>query len=209
MHRVVIAAAAEPVTLADAKVHLRAADGTDEDALIGGLISAAREIAEHYTGRALAPQTLEMALPGFPFHRGLASPSITWRAGAPRVGSGVIELDMPPVASVTSIKYTDPLGVEQTLDQSKYRLSAFGAQRNVVPTFGNEWPCTACDPEAVRIQYVTGYTSCPQAARSAMLLIIGHLYENRQDAVIDHAVRIVELPMGALALLDTVKVWAV
>jgi uncharacterized phiE125 gp8 family phage protein len=179
MYRVVTPADDEPISLAEAKVHLRLGDGTDEDALILDLISTAREMAEHYTGRALAPQTLEMALPAFP-----------------RCASA-IELDMPPVTSVVSVKYTDTVGVEQTLDP-KYRLSAFGTQRNVMPTFGNSWPSTGCDPEAVRIQYVAGYVACPDAARSAMLLTIGALYEDRETA---------ELPAGAEGLLDTIKVY--
>ena len=37
---------AEPVTLEEARLHLRV-DHTDEDALIGSLIIAARELAEH------------------------------------------------------------------------------------------------------------------------------------------------------------------
>ena len=44
---------AEPVTLEEARLHLRV-DHTDEDALIGSLIIAARELAEHETGRVFS-----------------------------------------------------------------------------------------------------------------------------------------------------------
>lgn len=184
MFKVITPVAVEPVTVAEAKLHLRV-DNSDEDALIGALITAAREYGEHYTGCALAPATLEMSLDEFP--------------------ADLIELDMPPVASITSIKYTDASGVEQTLDPSKYAFSAYGQARNVSLTYGNSWPVTRAIPDAVRIRYVTGYTTTPKAARAAILLTIGHLYENRESVGTNTAM---ELPLGARSLFDTVKVWS-
>jgi uncharacterized phiE125 gp8 family phage protein len=186
-YKVVTAVATEPVTSAEAKLHLRV-DGTDDDTLIAVLITAAREAAEHYTGRALAPQTLEAALDCFPDSEGEA-----------------IELPMPPVASITHIKYTDTAGVEQTIDTGDYALSLYGDSRRVAPTYGNYWPSTQDIPDAVRVRYVTGYTTCPKAAKQAILLIVGHLYENRGD---DARIQADDIqPPAAKALLNTVKVW--
>ena len=66
-YKVITPVATEPVTLAQARLQVRLTDddGTDEDTLLTAYITAAREIAEHYTGRALAPQTLEAALQRF------------------------------------------------------------------------------------------------------------------------------------------------
>lgn len=181
--KVVTPVATEPVTLAEAKLHLRV-DAADEDTLITGLITAAREFAEHYTGRALAPQTLEMALDKFP--------------------ADGIDLDMPPVATITSVKYTDTAGVEQTVLATDYALSLYGDSRRLTLAYGKSWPSTRDIANAVRIVYVTGYTTAPKAVKAAILLLIGHLYENRQDV---STLKAEEIPNGAKSLLNTVKVW--
>jgi uncharacterized phiE125 gp8 family phage protein len=188
-YKIITAPTAEPVSLQEAKLHLRViADVADvsphpDDALIESFIIAAREFAEHYTGRALAPQTLEMALHCFP-----------------RCGH-VIELDMPPVASITSIKYTDTAGTEQTLATSAYSLSQYGESRNVSPAYGTSWPDTQDIPDAVRIRYVTGYTAAPKAVVSAILLHIQLQYEK----LTPHEQ--VAYEKARDSLLDTVKIW--
>jgi uncharacterized phiE125 gp8 family phage protein len=186
MFKVITAIATEPVSTAEAKLQCRV-DVTDDDTLIAALITAAREFAEHYTGRAFAAQTLEMALPCFPDD------------------TGSIDLDMPPVATITSIKYTDTAGVEQTVSTANYTLSTYGESRRINPAYLTPWPLTQSIPDAVRIRYVTGYTTLPKAAKDAILLIVGHLYQNR-SAVGD--VKLEEVPMGALALLNTIKIWS-
>jgi len=122
----------------------------------------------------------------------------------PEAGVG-IDLDRPPVASITSIKYTDTAGVEQTITSTNYTLSLYGEARRVNPKYLYDWPITRDSAEAVRILYVTGYTAAPQAVKAAILLLVGHLFENRQ-AVSELSAE--EIPMGARALLDTVKQWA-
>lgn len=190
-HRVITPPAViEPITTDDARLHLRLGDDEiGNDALIAASITAAREYAEHYTGRSLAAKTLEMALDAFP----------SW--------GGEIELDMPPVTEVTSIKYDDTAGVEQTLSPSAWRFSDYGeAPRRVTPAYGTCWPSTRCQRNAVRILYTVG-ASCPQVAKNAILLIVGHLFENRQEVLAGTGLSATQVPMGAMALLDTVKVW--
>jgi uncharacterized phiE125 gp8 family phage protein len=51
----------EPVSLAEAKAFCRI-DGTDEDALVSALITAARLHVESITGRALLTQTWRLIL---------------------------------------------------------------------------------------------------------------------------------------------------
>jgi len=187
--KVITSIATEPITLAEAKLHLRVETSeTVDDTLITALITVAREFGEHYTGRAFAPQTLEMALPCFPEYE-----------------DDYIDLDMPPVATITSVKYTDATGVEQTIAGSAYALSLYGDSRRIAPTYNVYWPTTQDVPDAVRIRYVTGYTVLPKAAKAGLLLLIGHLYENRQAV---STLSLDEIPMGARSLLDTIKIWS-
>ena len=151
-HKTITAVTAEPVSLQEARLQCKVdSDDTTHDAVLLSLITAAREFAEHYTGRALAPQTLELALDEFP---------------------DVITLPMPPVASITSINYTDTAGDEQTLAADQYSLSLYGDSRLVTPAYGVTWPSTQAIPDAVRVKYVTGYTNCPRAVKAALLLHI-------------------------------------
>jgi uncharacterized phiE125 gp8 family phage protein len=207
--KIVTAVTTEPVTLAEARLALRLTDDdpTDEDSLITAWITAAREIAEHYTGRALAAQTLEAALDAFP-----CSADRAWRLAFPH--GDFIDLPRPPVASITSVKYTDTAGVEQTISSSAYALSPYGLSNRIAPTYGNYWPSTQRIPDAVRIRYVTGYgasgqpaggefVTVPKSVKSAILLMVVWFNEHRGDEMDPNDIQ----PPAAKALLNTVKVW--
>jgi uncharacterized phiE125 gp8 family phage protein len=201
-YRVVTAVTAEPVTLAEARMQCRlGSDETDEDSFLTAMLPVVRQYAEHAAERSLAPQVLEAVFDEFP------------RPDA-RNWSRPLVLDRPPVVSVTSIKYDDENGVEQTLSTAKYALSLYGDRVRVLPTYGNCWPVTCAKPESVRVAYPAGYGGSgpvlPLAAKQAMLLLIGHYFENRQDVVVGDG-RIVSLivPKAADALLDTFRHWSI
>jgi uncharacterized phiE125 gp8 family phage protein len=159
MHfKVIIPPTSEPLTIDDARLQCKVdPDDTSHDELLDALIVAAREYAEHYTGRALASRTLEAALDEFPDCR------------------ESICLPMPPVTAITSIKYTDLAGDEQTLAADQYTLSDYGDSREVSLAYGSTWPSTRCIRNAVRVRFVCGYDAdggpeLPEAVRAAMLL---------------------------------------
>lgn len=168
------------ITTADLRAHCNSVAA--DDALLEGFRSAAHGYAEHYAGRAFGSQTLELALDEFP--------------------EGSIELPRGPVTSITSVKYIDEDGVEQTLDTSLYTLDDYGIQCWVVPAVDTEWPAIMEVANAVKVRYVAG--DLPGAVRSAMLLTVGHLYANRESTA---PMALQELPLGVKSLLDTVKVW--
>lgn len=196
-YKVITAVATEPVTLAEARLQckLTADDSTAEDALMTAWITAAREAAEHYTRRSLAAQTLEAALDCFPEYE-----------------NDEILLEMPPVASITSITYTDADGTAQTLSSGNYALSQYGESRRLAPTFAHYWPTTQAIPDAVRIRYLCGYgasgqtagnAACPKAAKAAILLMVAWLHENRGDSIQPDDIQ----PPAAKSLLNTIKLY--
>lgn len=182
--RVVTPPTAEPVTLDEAKLHLRV-DTTDDDARISGLIRAAREHAEQILGRALMTQTLELGLDCWP-------------------EDGVILLPMPPVQDVESITYTDAAGADHTVDPETYVVDAASEPTRIVLRWGYCWPADVLQPQSgsIRVRYVAGYQSAadvPQAIKAAILLHVGLLYEGREAAVVGQTAT--ELPLAYRALL--------
>ena len=63
--KLITTASALAVSLVEAKAHLRV-DVADDDALITAYITAATEMAEQATGRAIMPQTWQLTLDAFP-----------------------------------------------------------------------------------------------------------------------------------------------
>lgn len=180
-----IGLATDVITLAEAKTHLRILAATHpDDTYITGLITAAREWAEEYIERAIGTQTLEIALDVFP---------------------AAFKL-VPAVQSVTSVKYLDVNNVEQTVTSTDYLVDNYSNPAWIVPAYGKTWPETYCIANAVKVRFVAGYdvgNPCPQAIIAAMKLMIGHLYENRQQDVLGNTrISFNSLPMGIYALLQ-------
>jgi uncharacterized phiE125 gp8 family phage protein len=190
------ASGAEPLLLADAKLHLRE-DGTDQDALIGSLITAAREAVEGATGRRLMPATVVEQFDAFP-----------WRWPAMRRSDRhQLRLGVVPVRSVTSVAYVDADGATQTLDPANYRADLTGEPARIEPAYGLPWPVARCVVNAVTVTYAAGYAdaaSVPVALKQAMLLLVGHWYANREAAVVGTIAH--DVPLAAQSLMDR---WAV
>lgn len=164
--KLITSPASEPVTLSEAKAQLRVTSSA-EDALINSLIVAARDLCESETGRALLPQTWELSLDCF---------------------EDEMILRRVPVASITSIKYTDAYGVEQTLASTEYVLdTASNWKARVVLAPGKSWPQVYTGINNVRIRYVAGYANAaavPQALKQWMLLQISHWFRNRESVIV-------------------------
>lgn len=154
------------ITLADAKAHCRIEHG-EEDALVESLIKAACRHAENRTGRALEQQdAAQTIIDGFP------------------PGRQGIELPWSPVRSVTEVRYLDATGTEQILTAGQLAVDHRTVYPTLYPAWGTDWPATNGQFMSVTITASTGYDPLPDDIRSAMLLIIGHLYENREAVVI-------------------------
>lgn len=149
----------EPITLADARAHLKPS-GRESNDLIEILVKMAREMAEQETGRALAPQTWRKTLDEFPDQ---------------------IRLDNPPIVSVTSVKYYDVNGVQQTLSTDSYILDTETEPGWLVPAYNFVWPVTQRRANAVQVIYTCGYATpdnVPSAIKNWMLLQMRAAYDN-------------------------------
>lgn len=161
--KLITAPAVEPVTLAEARAHLKATSA-DEDVLIQGWIMAARERAESFTARRLITQTWDWVMDRFP----------CWEMEVPNA----------PLQSVTSISYVDTAGATQVLDAAKYLVDAKSDPGRITPAYGEVWPPTRSQINAVTVRFVCGYglaNAVPVGVKAAMLLVCGYLDQHRED----------------------------
>lgn len=212
---------AEPVSLAEAKVHLRAnLDDTSEDALIGMYISAARSDAENTCRRALVTQQWDLFLDAFPLRSyygvqagyvpidQLPSAWMTQRNYAVRFRGGRIDLPFPRLQSVQSIKYRDTAGAIQTLDATKYTVDDASEPGVVTPSPDSYWPDTQNITNAVQLSYTAGYgdaAAVPAGIKAWILLRVGAFYENREEISVAQRVTVQELPFVD-GLLDPYRI---
>ena len=163
-----VAPATEPLSLGDAKLHLRVVSDDDDD-LITALIQGAREYVETFLRRQLVTATWAMTLDEFPD------------------SDGDITLPLPPLASVTSIAYVDGDGDDQTLDSANYTVHTNCEPGKITLAYGESWPSTRDQPDAVTVTFVAGYgaaAAVPAGIVAAIKLVLGDLYENREAAVL-------------------------
>jgi uncharacterized phiE125 gp8 family phage protein len=176
--------AATPISLTEAKAHMRVYF-EDDDALITALIEAAVRYVDGYEGilgRAMVTQT--------------------WRDDMPAFPSKGIDLLVGDVQSVTSIQYYDEDGDQQTYDAANYRLQKASGISYIEQISTASWPGVATRDDAISITYVAGFgdaDAVPGAIKQALLLMVAHWYENREAGVARGAAT--EMPFGATALL--------
>jgi uncharacterized phiE125 gp8 family phage protein len=184
----------EPVSVVEAKNFLRVSV-TDDDALIAGLIQAAREMVEAFTGRSLVRKQYRQSLDAFPYYTDSIVSQNAYPPSyyaLPRYSttlwnySQLIKLFAPPLVSVDSLKYIDPSGTEQTLDPSKYIVDSDSEPARIFPAVGQFWPPVLYVPNAVKITFTAGFTAdasqVPQAVKTACLMLVANFYENREAA---------------------------
>lgn len=165
--------ASEPVTLAEAKEHLRMDEITDEDSLISSIITSARAYLEASLSRVLISRQAVFEVQ-------------SWCAQ--------YKLPLAPVSAIVSVQYVDADGVTQTIDATDYYLMAGLDPRLVM--IGTE-PSRLAN-SVLTITATVGDAAFDPALKQAMLLMIGHFYENRQQDVTGTITS--ALKLGALQL---------
>jgi uncharacterized phiE125 gp8 family phage protein len=144
---------------------------TDSDDVIDTNLTiyrtAAREYYEGQTGRTIHETEWELVLDSFPD----------------------ISIELPratPLISITSVKYVESDGTENTFSAASYIADTWSQPGRVVLAYNESWPSFTAYPVApVRIRYKAGITTSPaseadDADKLPILLLAAHLYENRE-----------------------------
>lgn len=179
----VTAPAKEPITLAEAKSHLRV-EHTEDDQYIETLISVARQWAEGFTRRAFVTQTWDLVLDDFPH---------------------VIEVPLPPLQSVTAASFThiDTDGTTTQVPTVRYTVDTDSEPARIHESYGQTWPSTRDIANAVRCRFVAGYgddeANVPAPIRHAIKILVAQWYEHREPVVMNMTPATV--PMSVHALL--------
>jgi uncharacterized phiE125 gp8 family phage protein len=150
-----------PVTLDEAKDHLRVVH-TDDDMYITTLLLAATKWAEDFQCRTYISRTHTDYLDKFPT---------------------VIRPIYSPLVSVTSIKYLDTDGVQQTLSSALYRVDTNTEPGRITEAYNQSWPDIRSVTNTIEIEYIAGYgtaAAVPDDVKAAIKLIVGHFYEHRE-----------------------------
>jgi uncharacterized phiE125 gp8 family phage protein len=167
-YEVTTAAASDPLTLDDAKNFARI-DGSDDDSTVRRLIGSATEYLESITGRRFVNTTLTAYFDAFP------ESDDDW-----------LELRVPPVSSITTVKYINAEdGVLTVMDAADYHVDSKSNNQpaRITPAFSASWPAERDILNAVEVEFVTGYgsshTSVPDNIKHVIALFVSHWYTHR------------------------------
>jgi len=163
MLKIKTAPTVEPLSLMEAQEHLRL-DVDDDAGLVTRLIKTAREFCESYQNRAFLTQTWYLWLDEWPDY---------------------FEIPLPPLISVTAVTYYNTSNVMATVSAADYYVDSNSEPGEIHLAYGKYWPTTTLrEKNGICVEFVCGYgatpSTVPQVVIQAMLLLIGHWYENRE-----------------------------
>lgn len=172
------------VTTDEAKTHLRV-DDSDQDALIDSLVAAATAHLDGWSGilgRALVTQSWRQDFGCF---------------------HDCMRLPLAPVISITSITYYDANNAQQTLGAGVYSLFTDVQGPYVARLQSQTWPNLYDRADPISITFVAGYgapSDVPAPLKAAVLLLVGHWYENREAVSVGNPVA--EMPLAVDRLIS-------
>lgn len=174
------APAVEPVSLAEAKAHLRV-DGTAEDPLIQSLVITSRLHIEAALGLALVTQSWLWTLDRWPRTR-------------------TVVLPLRPVVSIDQVRVWDAEDAAQAIDPATYLLDGHGKPARLAWRDGVV-PAAPLRPiNGIEIAFTAGFgaaaSDVPAPVRQALLMLVAHWYEHREP---------IEIGSSATAIPQTVS----
>jgi uncharacterized phiE125 gp8 family phage protein len=162
------APASEPVTVAEAKAHLRV-DGSAEDALIASLILTSRLHVETAIGLALITQQWRLTLDDWPAARDVALP-------------------LRPLQAVDEVRVIGAAGDVVTISPSQYLVDVASLPPRLVRRAPLPVPGI---PAGIEIEFTAGYGDAaddvPAPIRQALLMLVAHWHEHRDPIEIGSA----------------------
>ncbi len=156
----------EPVSIAEAKVHLRVdADFSDDDLYIQTLITTARIHVENASDRTLVRSRWQAKLDVFP----------SWD----------IELPRPPVmADTVVVEYIPSNAAYSPVAFTDFRTDRDSTPAVIRPQWNGSWPTARGAENDVTISWWAGFgesgQQVPTPARNCILMLIGHWYATRE-----------------------------
>lgn len=193
-------------TTAEMKNFLRVDVSTD-DTLIDEFQKIATEAVSQYLHRALATCVLELTMDHFGGDRSLADSLSEGTHDLPKyfgqTNLNAIDLPMPPIVSISSIKTYDRSNTVSTLSTAAYTLDTAG---RVYLNNGYNWPTDLRDQNSVAIRYTAGwgYTAIPLPIKNAIRMYTAAMYDCRR--MCEMSQEIMDM-LGPWRLLDPMGVW--
>lgn len=175
-----VAPAAEPLSVAEAKGFLRVAHD-DDDALIASLIAAARGQVEALTRRGLLLQTWRVVLDAWP-------------------RDGRVALRIGPLRAVIAARVFDAAGHASALDVQRFVVDA---SQGMIASPCWALPAPRRSTAGIELDVEIGFgataAEVPEPLRQALRLLVAHSYDNRGLVALGASVAM--LPSGVAALV--------
>lgn len=176
-----------PLTLDQAKLHLKIDDDIGDAELDEDVLDLVRDATAHIEGvlgRVLITQVWQNRIDRFP------------------CAGGAIELALPPVISVDRVDYIDVDGETRTLAPQCYELDAQSETAWLVPAYGYVWPEARDQVNAITVTFTAGYGGAamvPSDIRRALKLLIRHWFDN--PSAVNVGGIVTDMPQGVDLLL--------
>ena len=156
---------AEPISLADAKAHLRVT-GAAEDGLISTLMIAARKQVELAAGLALITQGWSYYLDRWP-------------------GTQTIDLPLAPLRVIDNVFVYGEDDVGASIDAAHYFADSVSHPPRLALRTGRVWPPPGRAANGIEIAFHAGFgaaaANVPEPLRQAVLMLVAHGFEHRGD----------------------------
>jgi uncharacterized phiE125 gp8 family phage protein len=198
----------EPITLAQAKDHLRQ-DTDDEDDLISSLITAARRWAEAYTRRAFITQTWRLSFDAADVPASVSSDPVAVALQIQPVAGSIITLPRPPLIDVMGITSYSTANVAATVAPATYLVDPYSTPGRVCLNDGQTWPTGLRAIDSLVVEYTAGYgataAAVPYDIKAAIKRLVNTIYEQREDFVVGQTISR-DVPSDAKTMLDPYRI---